>query len=364
MAGDGTSGGGSGDVASPPVGCLAADGTLSGTAPAFARDRAALTALHRGMTLTRAFDRRAVQLQRTGRLGTYASSFGQEATAVGLAAAMRADDVLLPSFREHGAQLWRGVTPEELFLFWGGDERGSDFAGPRQDFPVSIPIASHAPQAAGVALALKRKGGSRAAVCVLGDGATSKGDFYEAMNVAGVWALPLVFVVVNNGWAISLPRVRQTAAATLAQKATAAGFPGVQVDGNDVIAVRHVVEEALAGARRGEGPTLVEALTYRLADHTTADDAARYRDPAEVEARLALEPLVRLRRHLAAAGGWSKADESLLQQECEARIEAAAQAFLAMPPQPPEAMFDHLFASLPADLEAQRARLREIPGDG
>jgi pyruvate dehydrogenase E1 component alpha subunit len=364
MAGDDARAGGWGEAASPPVACLAANGTLTAAAPAFARDVDALTALHRAMTLTRAFDRRAVQLQRTGRLGTYASSFGQEATAVGLAAAMRPDDVLLPSFREHGAQLWRGVTPEELFLFWGGDERGSDFAGPRQDFPVSIPIASHAPQAAGVALALKREGGDRAAVCVLGDGASSKGDFYEAMNVAGVWALPLVFVVVNNGWAISLPRHRQTAAATLAQKAVAAGFPGVQVDGNDVIAVRHVVEEALTRARRGEGPTLVEALTYRLADHTTADDAARYRDPAEVEARLALEPLIRLRRHLAATGAWSKADEAALQRDCETRIEAAAAAFLATPPQPPAAMVDHLFASLPADLEAQRELLREIPGDG
>jgi len=246
---------------------LDAEGKLSDALPAFAVEPTALLALYRAMTLTRTFDRKAVELQRTGRLGTYASSFGQEAVAVGVAAAMRQDDVLLPSFREHGAQLWRGVTATELLLFWGGDERGSDFATAREDFPVSIPIASHAPQAAGVAMALQRRGGDRAAVCILGDGASSKGDFYEALNLAGVWRLPLVFVVVDNGWAISMPRARQTAAATLAQKAWAAGFPGVQVDGNDVVAMRHATELALDRARAGDGPTLLEAQTYRLPAH-------------------------------------------------------------------------------------------------
>ncbi len=347
----------------PFVRCLDADGRVAGELPAFARDTAAVVALLEAMTLTRTFDRKAVELQRTGRLGTYASSFGQEAVGVGVAAAMRPEDVLLPSFREHGAQLWRGVTPLELFLFWGGDERGSDFAGPRQDFPVSIPIASHAPHAAGVALALQRAGQGRAAVCILGDGASSKGDFYEAMNVAGVWALPLVFVVVDNGWAISMPRARQTAARTLAQKAWAAGFEGLQVDGNDVIAVRQVTEAALARARAGCGPTLIEALTYRLADHTTADDAGRYRDKAEVEARLGLEPLARLRRHLAATGAWSKEREEALKAGCAARIEAAAAEYLATPPEPPTAMFDHLFATLPADLAAQRAAVARAAPD-
>ncbi len=317
------------------------------------------------MMLTRTFDRKAVELQRTGRLGTYASSLGQEAVAVGVAAAMRADDVLLPSFREHGAQLWRGVTATELLLFWGGDERGSDFARSREDFPVSIPIGSHAPQAAGVAMALQRKGGGRAAVCVLGDGASSKGDFYEAMNLAGVWQLPVVFVVVENGWAISMPRAHQTAAATIAQKAWAAGFSGVQVDGNDVIAMRHETECALARARAGDGPTLVEAQTYRLADHTTADDASRYRDKAEVEARLAAEPLARLRLHLTELGAWSKSDDAALKSACEDEIGTAVQAYLASSPQPPETMVDHLFATLPADLALQRAAIMAAgSGDG
>jgi pyruvate dehydrogenase E1 component alpha subunit len=339
------------------TGFIAPDGTVGGVLPAFARERATLVSLYRWMVLTRTFDARAVALQRTGRLGTYASSLGQEAVAVGLAHAMQPDDVLLPSFREHGAQLMRGVTMKELFLYWGGDERGSDFAGPRHDFPVCIPIGSHAPQAAGVALALKLRRQPHAAVAVFGDGATSKGEVYEAMNLAGAWALPLVFVVSNNQWAISVPRRAQTAAATLAQKAIAAGFDGVQVDGNDVVAVAEVVGQALDKARGGGGPTLVEALTYRLADHTTVDDASRYRDDAEVATHWKDEPIVRLRAHLTAAHGWTRDEEQALIAGCTAEVEQAAQAYLAEPPQPPASIFDHLYAELPPALARQRAQL-------
>ncbi|HXF86794.1 MAG TPA: thiamine pyrophosphate-dependent enzyme, partial [Xanthobacteraceae bacterium] len=250
---------------------LEPSGAAAAPLPEFARDPAALIALYRAMVLTRVFDAKAIALQRTGRLGTYASSLGQEAVAVGLAAAMQPDDVLLPSFREHGAQLWRGVTLQELFLYWGGDERGNDFSGPRADFPNCVPVGSHAPHAVGVGLAFRLRKENKCAVCVFGDGATSKGDVAEALNMAGVWKVPVVFVVNNNGWAISVPVAKQTAAATLAQKAVAAGIPGAQVDGNDVIAVRFAVERALAAARTGAGPSLVEAVTYRLADHTTAD---------------------------------------------------------------------------------------------
>jgi pyruvate dehydrogenase E1 component alpha subunit len=215
-----------------------ADGRLVAALPAFASDVVEPIALYRAMVLTRLFDTKAIALQRTGRLGTYASSLGQEAVAVGVAAAMQPSDVLLPSFREHGAQLWRGVTLEELFLYWGGDERGNDFAGPKEDFPNCVPVGSHAPHAVGVALAFRLRKQARAAVCVFGDGATSKGDVAEALNMAGVWKAPAVFVVNNNQWAISVPVSKQTAAPTLAQKALAAGMPGAQVDGNDVIAVR------------------------------------------------------------------------------------------------------------------------------
>ena len=330
--------------------------------PDFAQDPAELIALYRAMVLTRAFDAKAIALQRTGRLGTYGSSLGQEAVAVGVGAAMAPEDVLLPSFREQGAQILRGVSMVELLLYWGGDERGSDFAGPRQDFPVCVPVGTHAPHAAGVALALQLRGAARVAVCVLGDGATSKGEVYEAMNFAGVRRLPLVFVVNNNQWAISVPRAQQSAAETLAQKAIAAGFAGEQVDGNDVIAVREGVERAFAKARAGGGPSLIEAVTYRLSDHTTADDASRYRDDAEVSAHWKQEPIARLRDYLVEAGHWSKDDEEALLAECSDKIEAATEEYLAIPPLPPHAMFDHLYAQLPRALAEQRDALtREAP---
>jgi 2-oxoisovalerate dehydrogenase E1 component alpha subunit len=322
--------------------------------PDFAHDRAELVALYRAMVLARRFDAKAVALQRTGRLGTFASALGQEAVPVGVASAMLAEDVLLPSFREHGAQLWRGVSPVELFLYWGGDERGSDVAEAREDFPVCVPVATHAPHAVGVALAFKLRREKRVAVCVFGDGATSKGDVAEALNVAGAWQLPAVFVISNNRWAISLPLAQQTAAETLAQKAIAAGIEGEQVDGNDVIAVREAVSRALAKARSGGGPHLIEALSYRLGDHTTADDASRYRNGSEVSARWAEEPIARLRNYLVAAGMWGKADEEQLLAEITLTIERAAEAYLATPPQDPEAMFDFTYETLPKELAEQR----------
>lgn len=324
----------------------------------------ALIDAYRWMVLTRTFDAKAVALQRTGKLGTYASSLGQEAIGVGVARAMRDDDVLVPSFREHGAQLVRGVTPTEIYLFWGGDERGSDFAGPRQDFPVSIPVASHAPHAVGAALALKLEGGEAAAVCMLGDGATSKGDFYEAINLAGVWELPVLFVVSNNQWAISVPRARQTAAETLAQKAVAAGFEGEQVDGNDIVAVEAVTRRALARIRADGQPHLIEALTYRMADHTTADDATRYRPDTEVSPHWKEDPIARLRTYLTSIGAWRVADEEALLADCTRRIEDAAAKYLALAPQPPSTMFDHTFATLPHDLADQRAAWLGSDGDG
>lgn len=339
------------------------DGRGAGALPAFAQDTAALQSLYRAMVLTRTFDAKAVALQRTGRLGTYASSLGQEAIAVGTAAAMATDDVLLPSFREHGAQLWRGVTLTELFLFWGGDERGNAFAGPRQDFPNSIPVASHVPHATGVALAFKLRGEARAAVCVLGDGATSKGDFAEALNMAGVWKVPAVFVINNNQWAISVPRAAQSAAATLAQKAIAAGIAGEQVDGNDVVAVRDAVERALAAARKGDGPTLIEALSYRLCDHTTSDDASRYRDDAEVSRHWAEDPIARLRAHLVARAAWSRDAEEKLLAATGHEVEQAAAAYLATPPQAVETTFDHIYAVLPPGLARQRAAALAAQGD-
>jgi 2-oxoisovalerate dehydrogenase E1 component alpha subunit len=339
--------------------CLDAKGELVGKLPPFAGDGETLRGLYRAMARARAFDTKAIALQRTGRLGTYASCLGQEAIGVGVASAMQTDDVLLPSFREHAAQLWRGVTPEELFLYWGGDERGSDFQGPRRDFPACIPVASQYPHAAGVALAMSLGGEKAVAVAVGGDGSTSKGDFNEALNVVGLWNLSAVFIINNNQWAISMRRREQTATRTLAQKAIAVGMPGEQVDGNDVIAVRDAVERALTRARQGEGGTLIECMSYRLGDHTTADDASRYREEAEVGVHWKEEPLPRLRAYLVAEHGWSKDDEETLLRTSAAEMEAAADAYLATEPEPATAMFDSLFATLPDGLAAQREGLED-----
>jgi pyruvate dehydrogenase E1 component alpha subunit len=341
---------------------LDSSGEATGPLPPFAQQPDELAALYRGMALARTFDAKAIALQRTGRLGTYASSLGQEAVSVGTAAAMRPGDVLLPSFREHGAQLWRGVSLKELLLYWGGDERGNDFAGPRQDFPNCVPVGSHAPHAVGVALAFRLRAEQRAAVCVFGDGATSKGDVMEALNMAGVWKAPVVFVVNNNGWAISVPVAKQTAAATLAQKAIAAGIPGEQVDGNDIVAVRAVVSRALDRADRGEGPTLIEAVTYRLSDHTTADDASRYRKDSEVSPHWHAEPMARLRNYMTRNGLWDKNKEDALLRECSAAVEQATTDYLAMPPQPAETAFDQTYARLPADLIEQRKAAARTQG--
>ena len=327
--------------------------------PAFAQERDTLISLYRVMVLTRTFDAKAISLQRTGRLGTYPSSLGQEAVGVGIGHAMQADDIFAGTYREHAVQLLRGVTMLEMFLSWGGDERGADYTVPTKDFPPSIPIGSHAPHAVGAALALKLRGEKNVSVCVFGDGATSKGDVYEAMNVAGVWHLPVLFVVNNNQWAISVPRNHQSASLTLAQKAIACGFDGEQVDGNDVVAVRHAVGCALDRIRSGSGPYLVEALTYRLTDHTTADDASRYRDEEEVSSHWKNDPVVRLRNHLTATHGWSSEDEEELLAGCNQKVDAAATEYLATEPQSPETIFDYLYQALPADLAGPRAAILE-----
>ncbi len=330
--------------------------------PAFARDPEEMVKMYRVMALTRTFDTRAIALQRTGKLGTYASCLGHEAAHVGIGAAMQRDDVLCPSYREYGAQFWRGVKPEELLLFWGGDERGSDFSGPRHDFSWCVPIATQTLYGAGAALAFKTRKEKRVAVAMLGDGGTSEGAFYEALNVSGTWKLPIVFVTVNNKWAISVPLSKQTRAETLAQKAIAAGMIGVQVDGNDIVAVRKVAEEALKRAREGKGPTLIEALTYRLSDHTTADDARRYRPEKEVETARGLEPMIRTRKYLESINVWDDKKESALEIENKATIEAAVKVYLDTPRQPVSAMFDYMYAELPEQLREQRAQAEKMEG--
>ena len=335
---------------------LGADGRLLGEElPEFARDRRALVELLRQMLYIRTFDTKAVALQRTGKLGTYASCLGHEATHIGIGSAMQYDDVFAPSYREYGAQIMRGVRPRDILMYWGGDERGNDFAGPPHDYPWCVPIATQCLHAAGAALSFKLRRQPHIAVSTCGDGGSSKTDFYAALNSAGAYELPLVLGVINNGWAISVPRSAQTGAQTLAQKGLAGGLHCLQVDGNDLIAVLEGMRRASERARKGQGGTVIEFVTYRLSDHTTADDARRYRDDAEVKAGWEREPMTRLRTWLTAQGAWSEADEAAWKEDCGARVDEEVNAYLNTPVQPVEAMFDYLYADPPPELLQQRA---------
>ena len=314
----------------------------------------ALIPLYRAMVLARTLDAKCVALNRQGRLGTYATAYGQEAVPVGVASAMRPDDILVPSYRENAALLWRGVAIDEVLSYYAGSERGSRWSGPAHDFPTSITVGGHALHAAGAAFAMQYRGEDRAVVCVFGDAATSKGDVYESFNLAGVWRLPAVFVIANNRWAISTPLAKQTASETLAQKGLAGGIAVEQADGNDVVAVHDAVRTGLDRARSGDGSTLVEALTYRLADHNTADDAGRYRDPSEVDAHRAAEPVGRVRRWLESAQAWSEARQIELEAACSAEVEAGVAKLFAAEPEPASVMFDHVYADPPVELARQR----------
>jgi len=328
-------------------------GVLSGDTPPFYRDTARLLALYRVMVLTRLFDAKAIALQRTGKLGTYPSIRGQEAVFAGIGEAMAPDDVFVPYYRDVGVLIQRGATLTDILLYWGGDERGNLYAGPH-NFPYCVPIGSQLPQAAGIATALKIQGKRNAVLAVCGDGATSEGDFYEALNVAGIWSLPIVFVINNNQWAISVPRSAQTAAKTLAQKAIAAGILGEQVDGNDVVAVAARVREALSVAREKCEPRLIEMTCYRHGDHTTADDASRYETAGIRAAEWEKEPVARLKRCLERMGVFSPEQEAALQAECSVEVEAAVAKYLSMAPEPLSALFDYLYATLPAEIIEQR----------
>jgi pyruvate dehydrogenase E1 component alpha subunit len=335
---------------------LGADGRLvREDLPEFAKDRRNLVELFKTMLYVRTFDTKAVALQRTGKLGTYASCLGHEAAHIGIGSAMQYDDVFAPSYREYGAQIVRGVKPRDILMYWGGDERGNDFSGPPHDYPWCVPIATQCLHAAGAALAFKLRGEPRVAVTCVGDGGSSKTDTYAAINSAGAYTLPFVLCIINNQWAISVPRKAQTGAKTLAQKGLAGGLDCVQVDGNDIIAVRAAMDHAIKRARNGHGGSVLELVTYRLSDHTTADDARRYRDDAEVKAGWEREPMSRLRTFLISEGVWSEAEEAAWKEECGKRVDEEVNAYLETKVQPVEAMFDYLYAELPAELEAQRA---------
>lgn len=322
--------------------------------PEFAKDKALMRAMYSNMVRLRMFDAKAYALQRTGNMGTYPASLGQEAVGVGYGMAMQKEDVLVPYYRSTGGLLMHGVSMLEIFLYWGGDERGSDFKIAREDFPIAVPIATQCLHATGVATAIKYRKQQRAVVTEIGEGGTSEGDFYEAINVAGIWNLGVVFFVNNNQWAISVPSEIQTNCETYAQKGIAAGIESIQVDGNDIIAVYDAASKAFAKARAGKGATLIEAVTYRLCDHTTADDASRYRSKDELEKGWSDEPVKRLRAYLEGMKAWSEEDEKALTEATAKEIDEAVHAYKTFPAPKPEEMFDHLYAELPPRILAQR----------
>lgn len=333
-------------------------GELTKELPSSEIDPDKLIEMYKLMSKVRAFDHKAVTLQRTGKMGTYAGILGQEAIYVAIGDIMRTDDVFAPSYRDYGAFLQRGRKMSHILAYWGGDERGNDFDNV-DDLPICVPIATQSLHATGIATAFKLRKEDRVVVTTIGEGGTSQGDFYEALNVAGAWNLPVVFVVNNNQWAISISRETQTAAETIAQKAIAAGFNGIQVDGNDIVVLRESLDKAIERARSGGGPTLIEAITYRLCDHTTADDAKRYRPDEEVEEAWKKEPLIRLRTYLTHLGVWDEEKETLLQEEAAKEVEENVQTYLNTTPQPPEAIFDYLYEKLPEPLRWQRNQLLE-----
>jgi len=306
------------------------------------------------MVLARSFDERAVALQREGRLGTYPPIRGQEAAQVGSAFALSWADWVFPSFREMGAHLTLGYPIPQLLQYWSGDERAQKVPPHLNIFPFCVAVGSQIPHAVGAALAARYRRDPAAVVVYFGDGATSKGDFHEAMNMAGVYGLPVLFICQNNQWAISVPLKGQTASASLAQKAIAYGFQGVQVDGNDIFAVYRATQQALAKARSGSGPTFIECLTYRMADHTTADDAGRYRSPEEVALWNGRDPILRLERFLAARGSWSEDKGREVRSQATGIIDKGVGEMEAMPPPEVAELFDGTLATLTPRQAGQR----------
>ena len=327
--------------------------------PPWTDDHKTLINYYRAMVIARQGDQKAIALQRTGKMGTYPSCLGQEAISTVYSALLEKNDVLIPYYRDLPGLMGRGIALSDVYLYWGGDERGSASPAWGQDFPNCVPIATQAGHAVGVASSFKIRNEARVALCALGDGATSKGDFPEALNLAGAWQLPVVFVINNNQWAISVPRAIQSGAPTLAQKGIAAGLPSIQVDGNDVVALHEAMSEAINRARRGKGATVIEAISYRLSDHTTADDASRYRDSEELKIAWQKEPIKRLRNFLHHRGLWDEQQEQALKKEADSIVEKAVETYINTPLPNIADLFDYHYAHMPAELAAQKQQAIE-----
>jgi 2-oxoisovalerate dehydrogenase E1 component alpha subunit len=327
---------------------------ISGTAGITSDHKLALE-FYRQLVRIRIFDRKAVSLQRQGRIGTYAPFEGQEAAQIGSAMALEESDWVFPTYRDHGAALAFGHSMRNVLLFWNGRNEGCIPPEGKNIFPPAIPIATQIPHAAGAAYAEKLKGTKKAAIVYFGDGATSEGDFHEGLNFASIVKAPVVFFNQNNQYAISVPLSKQMNTKTIAQKSLAYDIPGVRVDGNDVFAVYNETKKALERARKGGGPTLIEAVTWRYGAHTTADDPAKYRDQQESSSlREKIDPILRLERWMKNQGLYEESRTKGMEEEASAEIDEAIAEMEAFPPADPADIFDHVFAELIWPLKEQK----------
>lgn len=319
-----------------------------------------LIRMYEEMVQLRQFDRRSVSLQRAGRIGTYPALEGQEACQVGSTMALRKQDFVLPTYRDYGAMMIHGVPMVHVLLYWNGRAEGCVIPPDVNVFPIAVPIATQLPHAAGIAWAAKLRGEDQVAVGFFGDGASSEGDFHEAMNFAGVFHLPVIYFCENNQYAISVPFARQTATATIAEKAAAYGVEGIRVNGSDVVEVYRTVRRAVEKAAQGGGPTLIEALTYRYGAHTTSDDPTKYRPADEPDAWKVRDPITTLRSKLCAWGLWDDVRDDDLQTRVEAVITAAIKEMESAPPPNPKDLFQHVYAQPTKRLMRQQTELLEM----
>ena len=317
-------------------------------------DEAVLEAL-RYMTLTRVFDDKATSMQRQGRFGTFSSVRGQEASVVGAASALDpAKDWIVPQYREFPALIRHGYPIENFALYFMGNPKGGTIPANVNMLPMQISLAAQIPQATGLAWGLKMQGSDGVAITFFGDGASSEGDFHESLNLAGIVKAPVIFFLQNNGWAISTPRENQTAARSFAERAIGYGVEGVIVDGNDLLAVHEVTARAVAKARAGDGPTLIESVTYRTGAHNTADDPTRYIDQQELEKWQQKDPVERIKNYLRSRGIWNETLEQEMQDSCAAQIDEAMEIARNTPLATSDALFDHVYAEPPQRMLDQK----------
>jgi len=345
-------------IADPMIQILDSEGNLDESLRPAALTDETVRQLYEKMVFVRMANERALKMQRQGRMGTYASIEGEEAAQIGSEFAIKKTDWIVPAFREHAAMWAHGVPMDLIFQYWRGSENGSHHPQGVRVLPVSIPVGSQMLHAVGLGWASKMRGEKDIAITYFGDGATSEGDFHEAMNFAGVYKTPTIFICENNQYAISTPRIKQTASKTISQKALAYGFPGIQVDGNDLFAMYAVTKEAVARARSGEGPTLIEAYTYRLGDHTTSDDASKYRTKEEVEMWKPKDPLRRLQLYLKGKNLWDEKYESALREKFTKEIDEMVARVEAAPDPTLESLFTYTYAEMTQPQKLQMEALK------